>query len=124
MIARIAPAGRQGDVEMFAPDVVQDAKHGPPGPAKEIIFAVEGEGGPGGVEGNDLHRRPEAGQQIESERFGQESDVKLLAGLAQKRRGNGEVAHAPEFDDQQFWLHDNGFTTGKLRSRRNHPIKI
>lgn len=97
MVAWI-PAGGKGDVKVFLVELFPERGHFDPGPGIQVVFAIEG--GPGRVEGNDFDCGPEARLQIRGIGFGEEGDVELLGGLAEERCGNGQIAHAPEFDDE------------------------
>ena len=111
MVAGI-PAGGKRHVKFFP---AQPDTHGnqiAPRPGEQMIFAVER--GPRGAERYHLDARPEARPHVPGEGFGEQGDVKLLVGLAQKGGGDGKVPHTPKFDDEQFGLH--GWRTSNGRS--------
>ena len=75
------------------------------------------EGGPRRDKGFDVHLRPEARLQVESEGLGKQGDVEFFRSGAQKRRGNSKVAQSPEFDDEQFGFQWRGLFQVPLTTR-------
>ena len=105
MITQVAGQRRAGDaargdaeIEMLPRQLVSQPGDFPPWPLPEPVFIFEG--GPGRDEGDDAHAGPEAALQIERVRLGEQGDVEPLRRGAQERRGNGEVAQPPQFNDE------------------------
>ncbi len=107
MVAQVAGQRRAGDaargeaeIKMLPRKLVSQPDHAPPRPLPEPVFIFEG--GPGRDEGDDAHAGPEAALQFQRVRLGEQSHVEPLRRGAQERRGNGEVAQPPQFNDEQF----------------------
>jgi len=98
VVARIQP---RGDAEIktapaqFAPHAGKFA----PWPAMQAVFVPEGR--PRRGERHEFDPRREAGQQRRRMRLGQERHARLRRRDAQERHGEGEVAQAPEFQDEE-----------------------
>lgn len=103
MIPRVAPAGRQADLEPAVEHFAKPVKIRPwPGP--KPVFVTDIESRPGRIEWKDLCVPPEPLSQFLGIRFGKHRDFESLRRGPNKRRGNDQVTQSPEFDDEQFWF--------------------
>ena len=101
MVARI-PARREAEVKALGGQLAAQAEELPPGPAKHAVFV--GEGGPRGDEGDDVDVAPEPRLQVVGVGFGQEGDREFPAGGAEERRGDEQIAEAPEVPPRGVWV--------------------
>ena len=98
MIARVT-AGGQPDVEPALAQRATGAEEFAPRPAKQPVFS--GEGGPGCGQRHQLDRGREAREQWGRVRLGDESHANLRCRSPEKRKGECEIAKAPELDREQ-----------------------
>ena len=98
------PAGRNGGIEMQAVQLAPQLPDRAQWPAPDMVFATEHR--PRGIKGNHRYARPEPGLQIQGEGLGQQRHGIAFGGRANKRRGDHQVAHAPQFNNQQLGFHE------------------
>ncbi len=98
VIARVR-TGRYAQIEGAIAQRSSEDPQLPPRPAMKAVFA--GEPGPRGVERQQSHVRSEASQESVGVGFGDERDLGMAGGAAEKRNREGEVAEAPEFGDEE-----------------------